>query len=161
MKMTFDNFGAVESESFSNFDTDFNYADGTKTAAISPETTQQLAQLGTQLVGRAAQNRAAQNALMPEFEVGLKSQCGSKPKFGGLRRNKSNEYETCKANYTTEFNKRAETTRATAEATATAATAGAAAGGGTTGGAMSPNMKIGLGVGALVVLLGIVYMVKK
>ena len=166
MTQTFDNFGAIEAESFSNFDTDFNYADGDATTGakkkpdISPETTQQLAQLGTQLVGTVVQNRAAQNSLMPEFEVGLKSECGSKPKFGGLRKNKSREYDSCKERYTTSYNTRAATTRATAEATAAAATAGAAAGAGATAG-MSSTMKIGLGIGALVVLAGIVYMVKK
>lgn len=154
MTQSFDNFGAVEAESFSNFDTDFQYA-------VSPETTQQLAQLGTQLVGKVVENKSAKNALMPEFEVGLKSECGGKPKFGGLRKKKSKEYDSCKQRYTTSYNARAATTRATAEATATAATAGAAAGRGATGGGMSPTMKIGLGIGALVVLAGIVYMVKK
>jgi hypothetical protein len=153
MTQSFDNFGAVEAESFSNFDTDFQYA-------VSPETTQQLAQLGTQLVGKVVENKSAKNALMPEFEVGLKSECGGKPKFGGLRKKKSKEYDSCKDRYTTSYNARAATTRATAEATATAATAGAAAGAGATGG-MSNTMKIGIGVGALVLLAGIVYMVKK
>ena len=153
MTQSFDNFGAVEAESFSNFDTDFQYA-------VSPETTQQLAQLGTQLVGKVVENKSAKNALMPEFEVGLKSECGGKPKFGGLRKKKSKEYDSCKQRYTTSYNARAATTRATAEANATAASAGAA-GGGATGGGMSSTMKIGLGIGALVVLAGIVYMVKK
>lgn len=153
MTQSFDNFGAVEAESFSNFDTDFQYA-------VSPETTQQLAQLGTQLFGKVVENKSAKNALMPEFEVGLKSECGGKPKFGGLRKKKSKEYDSCKQRYTTGYNARAATTRATAEANATAASAGAA-GGGATGGGMSSTMKIGLGIGALVVLAGIVYMVKK
>lgn len=163
MTQSFDNFGAVEAESFSNFDTDFNYMDAPagKSPAISPETTQQLAQLGTQLVGRVVQSKAAQNSLMPEFEVGLKSQCGNKPKLGGIRKKKSREYDSCKERYTTDYNTRAATTRATAEATALAATA--ASGGGAAAGAsgMSSTMKIGIGVGALVLLAGIVYMVKK
>lgn len=153
MTQTFDNFGAVEADSFSNFDTDFQYA-------VSPETTQQLAQLGTQLVGKVVENKSAKNALMPEFEVGLRSECGGKPKFGGLRKNKSKEYDSCKERYTTAFNSRAATTRATAEATAAAAASAGGAGAGATAG-MSSTMKIGLGIGALVVLAGIVYMVKK
>lgn len=156
MTQTFDNFGAVEAESFSNFDTDFQYADA---PAVSPETAQQLAQLGTQLVGRAASNRAAASAALPEFEKGLEAQCGKRP--AGFRKKKVGEYETCKTTYTTDFNKRADTTRATAEANVLAATASTGGGGiGTTGG-MSSNMKIGIGVGALVVLVGIIYMVKK
>jgi hypothetical protein len=165
MTQSFDNFEAIEAESFSNFDTDFNYMDAPagKSSAISPETTQQLAQLGTQLIGRVVQSKAAQNASMPEFEVGLKSQCGNKPKFGGIRKNKSREYDSCKQRYTTDYNTRAATTRATAEASALAATAATASGAGASAGGsgMSSTMKIGIGVGALVLLAGIVYMVKK
>ena len=155
MTRTFDNFGAVEAESFSNFDTDFQYAEG---PAISPETTQRLAQLGTQLVGRAASNRAAASAALPEFEKGLESQCGKRP--AGFRKKKGEEYEKCKTTYTTNFDKKSTDTRATAEATALAATAAGGGATGTTGG-MSSNMKIGIGVGALVVLVGIIYAVTK
>ena len=156
MTQTFDNFGAVEAESFSNFDTDFQYAEG---PAVSAETTQQLAQLGTQLVGRAAQNKAAKNALLPEFELGLQSQCGNKP--ASFRKKKNEEYEKCKTTYKTDYDRRITETRATAEATALAATA--AGGGGVTGNTsgMSSTAKIGIGVGALVLLAGIIYMVKK
>jgi hypothetical protein len=155
MTRTFDNFGAIEAASFSNFDTDFQYAEG---PAVSPETTQQLAQLGTQLVGRAAQNKAAKNALLPEFEVGLESQCGKKP--ANFRKKKGEEYEKCKTTYKSDYDKRIADTRATAEATALAATSAGGGATGTTGG-MSSNMKIGIGVGALVVLVGIIYAVTK